>query len=205
MTTLSIRDTISVIGPLGNGFWIPGDRKRALLVAGGMGAGPLQHLAKVLTDLHTDMEVTAFVGARTARDLPFDGRLDDISQNLGFSLREFAKYGIESLVATDDGSVGYHGTITEHLEQWLGRERFICEGAIVYSCGPEAMLAEVARIARQRDMACQVSMERMMACGIGVCQSCAVECRASDSDGTIYKLCCEDGPVFDSEEVVFNL
>jgi len=203
MTTLSAGDSVSVIGPLGNGFWVPEGKRKALLVAGGMGAGPLQHLAKVLTADYPDIEVLAFAGARTARDLPFAARLDEISQQLGFSLREFANYGVESLVATDDGSAGYHGLVSDCLTEWLGQAAFAGKDMIIYSCGPEAMLAKVADIARENDIDCQVSMERMMACGIGLCQSCAVECKADRPGKTVYKLCCNDGPVFDSREVVF--
>ncbi|MBN2455976.1 MAG: dihydroorotate dehydrogenase electron transfer subunit [Sedimentisphaerales bacterium] len=205
MTTLSGGDLISIIGPLGNGFRIPDNKKRALLVIGGIGAGPLQHLAKVLTEEHSEEEVVAFVGARSAKELPFEGRLDDIAQSLGFSFREFAKYGINSIVATDDGSLGHKGPVTECFEQWLGRTRMVYEETIIYGCGPEEMLAELVRIASERGIDCQVNMERMMACGIGICQSCAVKCRTDDSNETVYKLCCEDGPVFDGREVVFNL
>ena len=203
MTTLSAGDSVSVIGPLGNGFWVPERKKRALLVSGGMGAGPLQHLAKVLTADYPEVKVMAFAGARTARDLPFQSRLDEISQQLGFSIREFAQYGVESLVATDDGSAGYHGLVSDCLAEWLGQAAFAGKDMIIYSCGPEAMLARVAEIAKEKKIDCQVSMERRMACGFGVCQSCAVECKVGDSSETIYKLCCEDGPVFDSREVVF--
>jgi len=79
------------------------------------------------------------------------------------------------------------------------------ENTIIYSCGPEAMLKQISEIAKKRDIDCQISMERMMACGIGLCQSCAVECKANDSNETVYKLCCKDGPVFESREVVFGL
>jgi dihydroorotate dehydrogenase electron transfer subunit len=65
------------------------------------------------------------------------------------------------------------------------------------------MLAKVAEIAKEKNIDCQISMERMMACGIGICQSCAIECKVEGSQETVYKLCCEDGPVFDSKEVVF--
>lgn len=205
MTTLSTGDSVSVIGPLGTGFCVPEGKKKTLLVAGGMGAGPLQHLAKVLTADHPDIEVLAFAGARTARDLPFQARLDEISQQLGFSLREFAQYGIESLVATDDGSAGYHGLVSDCLTEWLGQATFAGNDMIIYSCGPEAMLAKVADIALKNNIDCQVSMERMMACGIGVCQSCAVECKADRPGKTVYKLCCKDGPVFDSREVIFSV
>jgi dihydroorotate dehydrogenase electron transfer subunit len=204
MTTLSAGDSVSIIGPLGNGFWVPEGKKSALLVAGGMGAGPLEHLAKVFTADYSDIGVIAFAGAKTAKELPFKARLDEISQQLGFSLGEFARYGIESQVATDDGSAGLAGLVTDCLLKWLGQSDSAGEDMIIYGCGPEPMLAQVAEIAKDKKIDCQVSMERRMACGIGVCQSCAVECRVDGSNETIYKLCCEDGPVFDSREVLFS-
>ena len=203
MTTLAAGGSVNVIGPLGNGFRVPDDKKTALLVAGGMGAGPLQHLAKVFTADYPDTEVIAFAGAKTAEELPFERRLDKIAQQLEFSLLEFAKYGVRSLVATDDGSAGFAGPVTDCFSEWLGKSDLAGESMVIYSCGPEQMLARVAEIAKARNIDCQVSMERRMACGIGVCQSCAVECRVAGSAETIYKLCCEDGPVFDSREVVF--
>jgi NAD(P)H-flavin reductase len=121
MTTLAAGDSVSVIGPLGNGFWMPQGKKRALLICGGMGAPPLLHLAKVLTADYPDIEVIVFAGAKTANDLPFEGRLDNISQQLGFSLLEFAKYGVKSQVATDDGSAGFEGLVTECFAQWLDK------------------------------------------------------------------------------------
>jgi dihydroorotate dehydrogenase electron transfer subunit len=204
MTTLSAGDSVSAIGPLGNGFEVPTGRKTAVLVSGGMGAPPLQHLAKFLTANYPQITVIAFAGARTAEDLPFEKRLDAISQELGFSLPEFARYGIKSLVATDDGSAGFAGLVTDCLAQWLEESRPAPQTTIIYACGPEAMLAKVSQIAYQKRIDCQISMERRMACGFGVCQSCAVQCRDGGSSETTYKLCCEDGPVFDSREVVFN-
>jgi len=205
MTTLSAGNSVSVIGPLGNGFSIQDGKKTALLVVGGMGVPPLLHLAKALTaDSHaTRIEVIAFAGAKTANDLPFEGQLDEISQQLGFSIPEFARYGIESLVATDDGSAGYHGFVTDCLAERLGQTDLAAKDIVIYSCGPEAMLAKVAEIVKDKNIDCQVSMERRMACGIGLCQSCAVECKVSSSNETVYKMCCKDGPVFDSREVVF--
>ena len=205
MTTLSAGDSVSVIGPLGNGFSVPDNKRTALLVAGGMGVPPLLHLTKVLTaDPKPDrIEVIAFAGAKTATELPFEGRLDEISQQLGFSIPEFARYGIESLVATDDGSAGYHGFVTDCLTEWLAQSPLDNNSTIIYACGPEPMLARVAEIAKDKNIDCQLSLERRMACGIGLCQSCAVECKVSSSNETIYKMCCKDGPVFDSREVVF--
>ncbi len=205
MTTLSAGDTLSVIGPLGNGFSVPDGKKTALLIVGGMGVPPLLHLAKHLTADARDrkIEVIAFAGAKTAKELPFESRLDDISQQLGFSLPEFAKYGIESMVATDDGSAGYHGLVTDCLAEWLAQSDLAPRDTIIYACGPSAMLLRMAELTKEKNVDCQLSLERRMACGIGLCQSCAVECKVSNSNETVYKMCCKDGPVFDSKEVVF--
>jgi len=204
MTTLKQGDSISVIGPLGNGFSIPENKKTALLIAGGMGAGPLLHLAQFLSTNHPDIETIAFAGAKTVKDLPFEKSLDKISQTLDFSLAEFARLGINSLVSTDDGSAGSKGFVTECLSSWLEKNRLSTNDTVIYACGPEPMLAKVAEISQQRNIDCQVSMERMMACGIGLCQSCAVECKKDNSNETVYKLCCKDGPVFDAKEVFFG-
>jgi dihydroorotate dehydrogenase electron transfer subunit len=204
MSTLSKGDSVSVIGPLGNGFSIPADKKMALLIVGGRGAGPLIHLAKALTTNCPSTEVFAFAGAKTKNELSFEKPLDKISQEVGFSLAEFARYGVQSFVATDDGSAGFAGLVTECFSDWLQRCSAAAGDMIIYACGPEAMLAKVAEIAKKRKIDCQVSMERMMACGIGICQSCPVECKVNGSSETIYKLCCKDGPVFDSKEVIFG-
>jgi dihydroorotate dehydrogenase electron transfer subunit len=202
MTTLSPSDVISIMGPLGHGFRIPGPAKRVLLVGGGMGTPPLQHLAQALTK-RSDIEVIAFAGAKTAKALPYEGRPDDISQELGFSLPEFARYGVQSLIATDDGSAGYHGLVTDCLLQWIEESNVIAGETIICACGPETMLARVAEIATEKNIDCQVSMERRMACGINLCQGCAVECRTPGSTETYYRMCCQEGPVFDASEVVF--
>jgi dihydroorotate dehydrogenase electron transfer subunit len=204
MTTLSTVNSVSIIGPLGNGFRMPQSKKMALLVIGGMGAGPLIHLAKILVTDYPKLEVIAFAGAKTKTELPFERPPDEISQQLGFSLHEFARFGVESQVATNDGSMGYEGLITDCFSQWLGQCNLSAKDAIIYCCGPEAMLARMAKIAGDKRIDCQVSMERMMACGFGVCQSCAVKCKVDSSSKTIYKLCCKDGPVFSAKEVVFD-
>jgi dihydroorotate dehydrogenase electron transfer subunit len=204
MTTFRKSDKISIIGPLGNGFTVPAGKKTALLVMGGMGAPPIRCLAKSLTAAHPEIEAVAFVGAKTAKLLPFEGRLDAIAQQLGFSIPVFGQLGIPSIIATDDGSLGHHGMVTETIVQWLNENSGRPKNAIViYACGPEPMLAAVAKIAAERSIDCQVSMERRMACGIGVCQSCVVECKAPNANETVHKLCCKDGPVFDAREVIF--
>jgi dihydroorotate dehydrogenase electron transfer subunit len=89
------------------------------------------------------------------------------------------------------------------LERWIEKSGQKESEMIIYACGPEAMLVRVAEIANSSNIECQISMERRMACGIGVCQGCAVECRLEGSSETVYKMCCTDGPVFDAKEVVF--
>jgi dihydroorotate dehydrogenase electron transfer subunit len=203
MTTIRPGDKLDVIGPLGNGFTVDKSKKTAILVIGGMGAPPLLHLAAVLSRKYPDIYTLAFAGAKTKAQLPFEGRIDDVSKEIGFPIHVFAKYGVESVIATDDGSVGFPGSVTDSLKEWLSQNEISPEETIIYSCGPEAMLSEVARIANDKKIDCQVSMERRMACGIGLCQSCAVECKTGDGQ-TEYKLCCKDGPVFDAKEVVFE-
>ncbi len=204
MTTLAVGDSVSVIGPLGNGFDMPKGKKTVLLAAGGMGAPPLLHLAKIIKSDYPKVDCLVFAGAKTKEELPFKLRLDNKSKKSGFMLEDFAKYKIKSLVATDDGSVGFEGFVTDCLAKWLDGCGLEAKDIIIYSCGPEVMLAKVAQIARERKIDCQVSMERLMACGIGLCQSCAVECKTDSSSETIYKMCCKDGPVFDAKEVVFS-
>ncbi|MGD0552710.1 MAG: hypothetical protein ABSB25_08670 [Sedimentisphaerales bacterium] len=215
MTTLVKGNTINIIGPLGNGFTVPAGKKRALLVAGGMGSPPLEHLAQVLTAEHPTMDAIAFAGAKTKEDLPFEKPLDNLSQEIGFWLGEFARYSISSFVATDDGSAGFKGLVSNCIIDWLSQNAlsFNPAEAIIYACGPRSMLASITKLARDKKIDCQISMEEMMACGIGICQSCAVKCVApvgggipagdKSPTGETYKLCCKDGPVFDAKEIVF--
>ena len=202
MTTLRAGDSVSVIGPLGNGFRLAANKKLAILVVGGMGAGPLIHLSKVLKEKDARTEVVAFCGAKSSSHLPFEEMAPEIDEGPGNWLQEFARSGAQCYVATDDGSAGYKGFVTECLKKWMEGAKINAKEAVIYSCGPDVMLAAVARLAERWGVDCQLSTERRMACGIGLCQSCAVECKAA-AGGTIYKLCCKDGPVFDSKELVF--
>jgi len=205
LTTLRPGDSLNFLGPLGNGFQVLPGKRLALLVVGGMGAPPIRCLAKLLRAEYPGMNVIAFVGAKTARSLPFEGDFDHVPEQIDFLVPAFAKFGIPSAVTTDDGSTGRRGFITERLAHWLDEQRdWSARSTIIYACGPQAMLAATARLAAERDIDCQVSMERRMACGIGVCQSCAIECRVEGANETVYKLCCQDGPVFDARMVVFG-
>ena len=200
MTTLKVGDRVNVIGPLGNGFSIPKGKKAALLVSGGMGCPPLLHLLNFIARDYPAIKVTVFAGAKSKEDLPCS---ELAKGNLGREKK--GKKPAEQLVTTEDGSAGTKGLVTELVEKWLDKSGYNAKDIIIYGCGPEAMLSQVARISNERTIDCQVSMERMMACGIGVCQTCAIECRLPGSSKTIYKLCCKDGPVFDVKEIVFSL
>lgn len=150
----------------------------------------MQFLANRLIKKNPDVKVVAFVGAKAKDEFPFDPG-------------KFTSRKIETIVTTNDGSCGLKGLVTEQLEKWIETNERKEEEMIIYACGPEAMLARVVEIANSEKIDCQVSMERRMACGIGICQGCAVECKIGSSEETIYKMCCTDGPVFDSKEIVF--
>lgn len=205
MTTLAQGDSVSVMGPLGNGFGVPDGTRQALLVTGGMGAGPLEYLAKMLGSNHPEIKVTAFVGAKTVKALPFENAAGQNGRKRGKWPGEFAKYGAESIVATDDGSAGYEGFVTDCFREWLSESKLAAERTVIYSCGPEMMLEQMAEIAAKSRIDCQVSTERRMACGIGVCQSCVVECKGQKPGETVYKLCCKDGPVFNASELALKI
>ncbi|HBG77535.1 MAG TPA: hypothetical protein DDW84_01620 [Phycisphaerales bacterium] len=184
MKTLSPGDKISIIGPLGNGFSIEREKTLAILVAGGMGVPPLLHLAKELSKSKT--KTIAFVGAKSGSQLP----CSEIKN-------------VQTLISTDDGSMGFKGFVTAMLKEWLVKEKPDVSKAIIYTCGPEIMMAGVAKIAGEFGIGCQVSLERVMACGTGLCQGCAVKCIDKKTKEAGYKLCCKDGPVFWADEVVF--
>ena len=201
MTTLRNGDQVTIIGPLGKGFTTPVGKKTALLIAGGMGAPPMQHLGSFLSQTRPEIQLAAFAGARSKDDLPFTLTSDNDGS---VSLAEFAKCDVHSHIATDDGSIGLHGFVTDCAQAWIRDNAPNPDETIIYTCGPEPMLASVARLADHYNIDCQVSMERMMACGIGLCQSCAVEAKVDGQNETVYKLCCKDGPVFDSKQVIFE-
>jgi dihydroorotate dehydrogenase electron transfer subunit len=169
---------MDVLGPLGHGWDIPQKAAHVLLVAGGLGAAPLGMLAEELAE--RGVAVTVALGA------PDEGRL------LGRDL--FAAVARRVELATDDGSCGHAGFVTGVCEELLADEAL----DVVYTCGPEPMQRIVAAQAAAAGVACQVSLERLMACGIGACLSCVVPTTAG------LKRACVDGPVFDATDVVWE-
>ncbi|MFH1009374.1 MAG: dihydroorotate dehydrogenase electron transfer subunit [Candidatus Latescibacterota bacterium] len=180
-------ESLDVLGPLGHGFEVPEEGGGVLLVAGGIGIAPLIFLAE--TSLQ-GRPVTALVGARSQSGILF---LDGLRS-----------WGATVHVATDDGSFGHRGLVTDLLRGALLAARRPSETPAVYACGPLAMLRSVAELCHTRGAPCQISMESHMACGVGACLGCAVKVRSSAPPGYAYKRVCKEGPVFDAEEVVFD-
>lgn len=170
--------TMDLVGPLGQGWRVPEGAAHALLVAGGLGAAPLGMLAEQLAA--GGVAVTVAQGAPTAERL--------VARDL------FERTARRVALATDDGSAGEHGFVTGPVASLLAEETF----DVVYVCGPEAMQRAVSKQVAASATPCQVSLERLMACGIGACLSCVV----ATTDG--QKRACVDGPVFDAEEVVWD-
>ncbi len=174
-------DTIDLIGPLGNGFPILQPTTynlRPILIAGGMGVAPLLALAEKLKAQNP----LILLGARSKKHL--------------FCVNEFKKLGLKLRIATDDGSSGHHGFVTELLEDFLLHTTYDILYTI-YSCGPKAMLKQVAKIAKLKKVPCYVSLEEKMACGLGACLGCAVKTR------TGYQRVCKEGPVFDAQNIIW--
>ena len=165
---------IEILAPLGNGF--PVDKsKRTLLVGGGIGVPPLLGVAAQLGE-----KAIAVLGFRTKGAVILE--------------EDFQAAGAKTFIATDDGSYGHHGLVTDLCQD----QDFDC----VMACGPAPMLKAVKALAEQRGVPCYVSVEERMACGIGACLGCAVA--LNKEDGTPYfGHVCKDGPVFESHRVVW--
>ncbi len=175
---------LNVVGPLGKGFYIDQALEKIDLIAGGIGVAPLVFLADVLAarGLSAD-RVRVFIGGAAADDV--------LCQDVFTDMEMVVK------TATDDGSVGFHGFVTEPFEKALKDRR----PDMVFACGPPAMLRTVARIAAAENIPCQVSVESMMACGMGACLGCAIK---TNTNTINYKHVCRDGPVFLSTVLDFD-
>jgi len=196
---------VSILGPLGKPFAVASDRPTAYLIGGGGGLPPMLWLAEAVR--RAGLRAVAFCGARTADLLPLRRRAEVVigAGEPVLAFEEFARFDTPAVVCTDDGSLGVRGMIPDVFERYIEQHAKGADAAAVYACGPEAMLRAVAAVCERRSILCQVCMERMMACGMGTCQSCVVPIRdAADPQGWRYRLCCTDGPVFDSREVVWE-
>jgi dihydroorotate dehydrogenase electron transfer subunit len=170
--------TLSVIGPLGNGFNVGAAcGKTALLIAGGYGIAPLLGLAEALILGKGAEKVQLIYGAKGEGQLIY--------------LEAFEKMGVETEITTEDGSAATKGLATDLIKKHIGQKDLV-----VYSCGPAPMLEQVQKSFRGKGVSCQLSLESHMACGFGVCLGCVVE----KKNGEMVRICTE-GPVFEASEL----
>jgi NAD(P)H-flavin reductase len=197
LTELRAGDELWITGPLGEGFEPPSDGRRAILAGGGVGIPPLAAWAGVLRAGGTEPAI--LLGFRDAEHATgakvFGAAPDEASPGTapGEAPRGAVSGGVAEggsfAVATDDGSVGHHGLVTELLAAELDRD----DHAVVYSCGPPGMLEAVRARCEARRVPAQLALEAGMACGFGACFGCVVAVR----DGGYVRVCV-DGPVLDA-------
>lgn len=181
-------DALDILGPLGNGFDLDIRYRRIAVVGGGIGVFPLLF---VLRESRAVVK-RAYLGFRSQGNIVLE--------------KEFRENSISLEIATDDGSYGTHGFVTDLLKNDLLSEHY----DMIYACGPIPMLKKTASIAEESGAACQVSMEQRMGCGFGTCLVCACRTRAEETgeecEGQTwqYSHVCKDGPVFDAGKVIFE-
>jgi dihydroorotate dehydrogenase electron transfer subunit len=179
-------DRVSCLGPLGRPFSLIDPPREAWVVAGGVGLAPFATLSSALLERGTP--TILFYGARTADEL--------------FYLDWFRSRGVRLVLTTEDGSAGLRGRVTVALEQALARAGAI--EIMVYACGPEAMLAAVAQLASRFGRPSQVSVERVMGCGMGGCYSCVIPIHDRATGRRHYVRSCLSGPVFDGSDIAWD-
>lgn len=172
LASLAEGSKVNVLFPLGNGFTLPVDSsRRLLLVGGGVGSAPLYALAQELRNSGCDF--TILIGARSAKDI--------------YRKTEFEALGRVEYT-TEDGTLGEKGYVTNHT---LLNEKF----DYIYTCGPKPMMMAVARYAREKSIPCEASLENRMACGLGACLCCVEDTTSG------HRCVCTDGPVFSIDEL----
>lgn len=175
-------ERIDVMGPLGSKFQFPepGHARDAVIVGGGVGIPPLLFLAEILRKEHPGADVHVLLGGRSAEFILCD--------------EAFRSIGCPPEIATDDGSLGHHGLVTDLLSLRLSRNTV----GMVYTCGPTPMLKAVANLCGRAGTPCQASFEARMACGVGACLSCVIPTRGG------YRRVCTEGPVFPADEIAWH-
>lgn len=179
ISRLNVGSLIDMLAPLGHGFTIDENFNKVVLVGGGIGTPPMLSLAEIY-----GKKAVAISGFRSADAVILQ--------------EDFRKTGAETILCTDDGSLGVHGFVTQPLGEILGNGNINA----VYACGPLTMLKNIAEICEKNNVFCEVSLEERMACGIGACLGCA--CRTVKNDEEYFAHVCKDGPVFNGKEVIWN-
>lgn len=176
---------VDVMGPLGNGFWIPEGLKKVLVIGGGIGNAPLLPLVKELKD--RGIQQTVLLGGRTA---------DYVA-----GIEGFKSLGVTVETATDDGSLGRKGFVTQLAEDIITLDK----PDYFFACGPNPMLKHLISITDKHELNGQVSLEERMGCGVGACLACVCKVKVkNDEAGWDYRKVCVDGPVFEAGEVIID-
>lgn len=177
LATVEKGDIVNVVLPLGNGFSMPGNtEKKVLLCGGGVGTAPMLYLGETLMKM--GCKPVFLLGARSANDL--------------LQLAEFSVIG-DVYTTTEDGSAGEKGYVTMHSV--LKSIKF----DMIYTCGPKPMMMAVAKYAKENGIDCEVSLENTMACGVGACL-CCVE---NTEEGHV--CVCKEGPVFNYKKLLWQI
>ena len=170
-----LNDTLNIIYPLGNGFTLPEDKnQKAILVGGGIGIAPLYYLGKMLKE--KGIEPQFLLGGRSKSDL--------------IMLEDFESVG-KVYITTNDGSLGEEGFVTQHS---IWKEK---KFDMIYTCGPKPMMMALTKMARENNIECEVSLENLMACGLGACLCCV--------ENTIegHVCVCKEGPVININKLLW--
>ena len=172
LAAAKVGDIINMVFPLGNGFSMPEKDDKVLLVGGGIGIAPLFFFAKVLNE--NGVQPVLLLGGKTKSDL--------------LRLEEYQQLGA-TFVTTEDGSLGEKGFVTQH-SVWQQKQF-----DKIYVCGPKPMMKAVAKLADEKNVWCEVSLENLMACGLGACLCCVED----TVDGHV--CVCKEGPVFNTRRL----
>jgi dihydroorotate dehydrogenase electron transfer subunit len=182
-------EEVQVTGPLGFGFTVLTDASAHICIAGGVGVAPFPLLARAIR--------------RTGRATPLYCLLGGPNSHRIFLVDRLTSLGARVLTATEDGSAGLRGKVTDLLPQ-VEREVGGLERVAFYVAGPMGLLEACARLAAERGTRCQLSMEARMGCGLGLCQGCVVKVRDTGGEGWHYRRVCYEGPVMWAEDVIFE-
>jgi dihydroorotate dehydrogenase electron transfer subunit len=184
MTKFKKGDKLDIIGPLGNGFHPPSllPPCNIFLIGGGVGIATLFPVSEMLKDYN----LFIFIGGKTQNDI--------------LCVEEFRNKNSKIFISTEDGSLGFKGTVIDLFLFQVKRMRFK-KPLYVYTCGPSNMLKKLAKITKFQEIHCQASFESRLGCGFGACWGCVVKTKNSISP---YQRVCKDGPVFDLNQIVWE-
>ena len=181
MRELKKGSRVDVLGPLGNSYPFPPKNKSPLIIAGGIGIASLFYFAQRLSKAKKKAYIS--YGVRSEKEL--------------FMVEELKRFAKELSVSTDDGSCGERGCVTDIAGSLISNVPMLSTNCIIYACGPRTMLEAVSEMAKQKGIEAYLSMEEVMACGVGACLGCVVK----TVNG--YKRVCKEGPIFTGNEIVW--